>query len=218
MKPLHYIGVLFCTFWFLATFSAWHDAEKNLSSVIQQRANDNVQLNRCNSDLRVSQQKNDFLQQQVGSLGISINSFQSAMNGQQQAVNSCVVSLGKMNPLINTKFAAWSFPIAAYGEGSAGSKHITYALEMVVTANHTSMPAGTLKCDKPFTPIDSPRIAAYISEIGSMQFTPAKAISDHEYEIRVTMMGIDWGPNRPIYFRVTSESQQLGACSFKPQQ
>jgi hypothetical protein len=28
MKPRYYATILFCTFWFLATFSAWHDADK----------------------------------------------------------------------------------------------------------------------------------------------------------------------------------------------
>ncbi len=40
MKPRYYLILLFCVFWFLATFSAWHDSDKNLILVTQQRAQD----------------------------------------------------------------------------------------------------------------------------------------------------------------------------------
>ena len=69
MKIRHYIIVLFCVFWFLATFSAWHDADKNLSLVTQQRAADTGNLGICRSDLRVSQTRTGDLQTQINGLG-----------------------------------------------------------------------------------------------------------------------------------------------------
>jgi hypothetical protein len=172
----------------------------------------------CQGDLRVQTEKSGLLQSQRDAQQVTINSQQGQLNSQQGTMNSCVVSLGKMNPLINTKFAAWSWPIMDHVEQGPGSLHATHWLELVITTNHTSSPTGTLKCDKPFIPVESPKIAASISDVAAMAFLPAKAISDREYEVKVSMTGVDWGPNNPIYFRATSESSELGTCSFTPQQ
>jgi hypothetical protein len=52
LRPRHYFIVLFCIFWFLATFSAWHDADRNLQSVIAQRSDDTSRLGTCKADLK----------------------------------------------------------------------------------------------------------------------------------------------------------------------
>jgi hypothetical protein len=75
--------ILFCTFWFLATFSAWRDANRNLRSVIVQRAVDTGQLASCNADLKVQTAlATDRLER--------INFAQQNLNSTQQNLNACI--------------------------------------------------------------------------------------------------------------------------------
>jgi hypothetical protein len=72
--------ILFCTFWFLATFSAWHDADKNLSNVIQQRAKDNSDLQMCKSDLKTQTELSSAYQTQLTGMQTTVNSSQAILN------------------------------------------------------------------------------------------------------------------------------------------
>jgi hypothetical protein len=98
MKPRHHFIVLFCTFWFIATFSAWHDADRNLQSVILQRSEDTSHLNVCSADLKIAQSQTAFFERQAN---VGLTNF----SVQQQTLNSCVLQLGISNkkvPLIIT--------------------------------------------------------------------------------------------------------------------
>ena len=82
--------ILFCFFWFLATFSAWHDADKNLRFVEKQRQQDVGDLGTCRTDLRATESSVDFFQKQAN---VELSNF----GLQQSALDACVVALGKTN-------------------------------------------------------------------------------------------------------------------------
>jgi hypothetical protein len=102
MKPRHYLIVLFCTFWFLATFSAWRDADRNLQSVIAQRTKDTGDLGKCSGNLQTQTALKESWQERYADQQKTINAFQGPQFQQQATLNSCVVSLGKLNPIVNT--------------------------------------------------------------------------------------------------------------------
>src|SRR5258708_6572162 len=55
-KKLAY-GILFCVFWFIASFAAWRDSDKNLELVKQQRAKDTSDLGECKGDLKAQTER-----------------------------------------------------------------------------------------------------------------------------------------------------------------
>lgn len=97
LKPRHYIIVLFCVFWFLATFSAWHDADKNLTVVTQQRARDVGDLGTCRGDMKTDEALLKQVQANLSEQQKNLDKVQASLNSQQGTLNSCVVSLGKMS-------------------------------------------------------------------------------------------------------------------------
>ncbi len=216
MRPRHYIIVLFCVFWFLATFSAWHDADKNLTSVIQQRAQDVSDLSSCRGDLKTAdalleQAKAQNIQQQG-----TINSLQTSFNSQQGAVNNCVVSLGKMNPLVNAKINALPLYIATQrGKDRFGLPTSKYLFALIIMTNRTLEPIGDLKCDNAFSP-STPRLTTQATSAMVAPSAPV-LINDHEYEIRVSNTGASWTDENPIFMSAFSPSPILGKCSFTPQ-
>jgi hypothetical protein len=86
--------ILFCAFWFLATFSAWHDADKNLTLVEQQRAVDTSKLASCTSDLTAKSGLVELYQSQLTAQQTMFNSVQGTLsecvNGSLEKVRAKV--------------------------------------------------------------------------------------------------------------------------------
>ncbi len=211
MRPRHYIATLFCTFWFLATFSAWHDADKNLSSVINQRIADGAQLGGCKADLQVQTVRMESWQERFADQQRTINALQGPQLKQQATINSCVTSLGKMNPILTTRIEAYYIELDV--------KQDLGFYEMLITTNHPETPSGRIHCDGAFQPLTPAYIHVFgLGIVMQLAYQPPRAISDRDYEVQVHNTGASWGPNSPIYFAFrTSDPSHLGKCKFTPQ-
>jgi len=220
LKPRHYAIVLFCVFWFLATFSAWRDADRNLTSVIAQRSKDNSKLAICTSDLRVAQETGGFFQKQAinlqtsfNTLQTSVTAFQGGVNGQQQALNSCVTTLEKLSPAVSTKIKTLVLPIEHRRMTGAPQPGPTYAYMVVILTNQKTVPKGRFRCDLPFRVLDDPDLTPQLpSEL--VQYGQQKAISDREYEINILIGGAEWNAENPIFFPILASPPGIGPCSF----
>jgi hypothetical protein len=150
-----YVAVLFCPFWFFGTFSAWHDAQKNLKSVILQREKDTGDLGICTSNLRTESTLKVSWQDRFADQQKVINSLQSPQLQQQATLNSCVVSLGKMNPIVNTKPGVVVIQVATETKPPIvrfGLPTKTYWYAIVLSINKRINFAGRLKCSHQFKP------------------------------------------------------------------
>lgn len=217
-----YGAVLFCAFWFFGTFSAWHDSQKNLHNVIQQRGQDTSDLGRCAAHLQTESALKTSWQERYADQQKTINSFQAPQLQQQATLNSCVVSLGKLNPTITRQVSVITIPIGmreASSNKMVGlfAPHKTYVMELIVTTNETqARPNGDLKCGNAFN-IDSPPQLPILSTMAMVGGSIPQRISDREYAIRVENTGSEWGPNSPIYMGISSKSENIGKCTFMPQ-
>lgn len=205
MKRSIYFSILAVCLVVFATFSAWHDAEKNLVSVIQQRADDNSKLTGCDSDLRVSRERNVFLQQQINTLQTNINGFQSGMNGQQQTLNSCVVALGKDNIPKPLAFIVKSAITAM--KTNPGSRENIVLFE-VETNRDISPVRAKFVCANDFKLIDM-TLGGPPPVVES--FVP-KQISATEVDLEMTIPA--WSVQTPIFIAVLAHGLDPSKCFF----
>lgn len=203
------IAILFCAFWFLATYSAWHDADKNLRQVISDRAIDVGNLNICRSDLKTS---NALLAQSSGYLShqqTTIDAIQTAFNNQQDSVNKCVVALGKMNPIINTHISVAAVKVASNDQ----AKERFYGL--AIMTNRKLEPRGILKCNDPF------RLSSIsLSAMQNPVFVPnntLERVNDREYSIGINYTPALWIEGNPIMAAAATNSEDDLHCTFSPQ-
>jgi hypothetical protein len=214
LSPRRYIFVLFCVFWFLGAYSAWRDADKNLTDVIVQRSNDNSQLGTCRSEL---QMKSTFLSAQnesIHTLQSTLNSQQGQLNSQQGTLNSCVVSLGKLNPLVNFKITTLVMPVTAWQKRTRFGIEDEYLFEGVIITNHPAEPKGIFKCDQPFELI-GPAALSNQSPHAMGLIPPLDRVSDREYRIQVINYAAAWVADNLIHFPIASGKESLGNCTFK---
>lgn len=104
MKLRTNVLILFCTFWFFATFAAWHDADKNLDAAKTHSTQDAKDLDSCKGDLKAETGRAEILDSQLHITQSNFNTQtktlsnqQQTMDSQQGAMNSCVIALGKAN-------------------------------------------------------------------------------------------------------------------------
>lgn len=202
MKPRHYFIVLFCVFWFLGTFSAWRDANKNLEQVIQQRARDVGDLGICRSDLRVSQTRTGDLQTQIDRLESTISSDQNIIAGAQKgvneaqgSVNTCFISLGKANipPPLNISNHATSL------SGAPAGKNVG----IIVAETNRRIPSftGIVRCEQPGFAL----IQAGLLQ-GVMSFTPGYRQSPGQKEVVIDFSNSSWDVGQPIVAVVVGDT------------
>jgi len=198
----------------LACDLAWQDEHRNTQGVVTLRAIDTSEKTVCQIESRTLAAYTKGLE--ANNLGKQQTiDEQRTLNGNQQAtINNCVVSLGKMNPAINTKIVALALQVLSGTQNNLpGGPRQAYVFELVIMTNRATAPIGKLTCDQPFKPLNAPEL--------NMQATSAvvapqmpNAISDREYEIRVSNTGATWTADNPIFFAAQSESNSLGHCSF----
>jgi hypothetical protein len=217
-----YTSLLFCMFWFFGTFSAWHDSQKNLRLVIRQRESDTGELGSCKANLQTQNALVKSWQDRFTDQQKTINALQAPQLQQQATINSCVLSLGKMNPILRKQVSV--IPIAVGTKDAASNRfvgpftpHKVYLEELIIATNVIEeRPIGDLRCDNAFNFESAPQLPL----LGGMAMVGSsipQALSDKEYLIRIFNTGSEWGPNSPIYVMVSSITETLGKCTFTPQ-
>jgi hypothetical protein len=126
-----------------------------------------------------------------------------------------VVSLGKMNPIVNAKVTALALPVGK-SRSFLGGREVS-VFEIVILTNHAKEPHGTISCTNPFTPMGSASIRTQ-ARVAMISVTPPERVSGNEYKIWVQNSGATWTSDNPIYMPVTSDKNELGDCSFTPQE
>jgi hypothetical protein len=195
------LTILFCFFWFLGTFSAWHDADKNLITVTQQRAYDNGKLNVCDSDFKAEHYLTGVLQSQL-------NSAQLLVGGQQSAINSCVTVLAVRDAAEAPKVTLKIAPGAIKTMDESG-KPILVKIFVLQTNKPVAHLTGVIGCPSPM----EVKIASLAGEF-STGMAPER-LSDREFRINVISPG--WNPAAPFVFGVGFHDDKGDACSFKLQ-
>jgi hypothetical protein len=94
-----------------SVFAAWQDEHRNANAVIAEKATEVSLKNICLQDARVEHAYLEGLQGMNASQRQTIDKQQQANDAQQRDVSSCVVSLGKMNPVIREKITVISIPL-----------------------------------------------------------------------------------------------------------
>jgi hypothetical protein len=192
--------ILFSAFWFLGTFSAWHDADKNLAYVTSQRQQDVGNLGMCREDLKYANSTAQFFQRQAD---IGLSNFGS----QQSTLNACIVSLGAANrpqPLrILVKEAPFSIAGSSQRSGMNNMSALVISTNKVITPVH-----GTLTCNRPFTLFDIEfAMGPHWTMSGSKSLIgPNKA--------RVEIESPAWNPDVSLVAMVASAGD-LSPCEFK---
>jgi len=202
---------------------AWQDEHRNTQTVIQEKATEASQKNSCLQDARVEQAY------RVGLEGLNFDQTKTIDNQrdinakQQTAVNSCVVSLGKMNPVVHREVRVIVIPYgtAAKNSGAFVSRFAkvpekVYMAELIITTNEDEIrPSGYLRCNDAFEVAGLPQLPS----IKGGMIAPAmpEHVSDREYKIDISDTGSYWGPSTPIYMPIRSDTEILAGCSFTPQ-
>lgn len=207
-----YALVLFSVFWFFGTFAAWHDSQKNLRQVIDQRGADTSSLGVCNADLQTQTALKESWQSRYGDQQKTINSLLAPQLQTQSALNNCVVSLGKANPIISTDIGVTAINAAWQSKSTFLGNDVTFFSVIVVSTNHRMNAEGTLQCAKPFTPESAPTLRLEHSGIsGTGNF---RKISDSEYYLKNNDTASEWDAVNPLYMVITSKEKSVGPCSF----
>jgi hypothetical protein len=87
---------------------------------------------------------------------------------------------------------------------------------LVILTNAKADPVGVLECGNAFRLLGPPAINMQAGA-GIIANSEPKALSDREYQIRVSNTGAEWTESNPIYVAAYSQSYNLGRCTFKPQ-
>jgi hypothetical protein len=212
-KPIkkEWFLIIATIFFFVATYQTWIDEHRNTQAVIAQKATAIGAVNTCNTEMRVQNARTAGIESLNSSLQKTIDDLQNTNGKQQSAVNSCVISLGKMNPVINTKIVAIPVPEGSFRDAATG-RTTKYAFAMIITTNRLTPAAGNLVCISAFDPVDYPELST--NGGGAIALQPPTRVANNEYGIRASSTGADWGPNNPIFFRVVSQFDDLGTCKF----
>jgi len=201
--------VVASVFLFIAVNLAWQDEHRNSLTLISEKASAVGLTNSCLQQARVQEAFSKGLQISNQSLQNSLNQAQDSFGKQQNAVNSCVVSLGKMNPILTTKQTV--IPIQIEGVNTGAPRKIVF--EMIILTNRTIDPTGILECASPLQPGTLPSLTVH----GNMRFggiSTITPVNDRTFDLRVNMDGT-WTPDNPIHFTALAAGEP-GPCTFKP--
>jgi hypothetical protein len=192
--------ILFCFFWFIATFSAWHDAEKNLSLVEKQRADDNSNWNQCKSDLRVQQFSAELWKQQFASQQTMTSSFQDSLNRNQGAMNVCVVTLAKRAQIVPEKITLRAALIV-------WDQTVRIAALLLETNSRRSQVKGTLTCDNDFS-ITQAEPLGRTSKMSNLHMANARTAE-------IDVQQVNWDSDHPVILGVVAKPDfNQNACRF----
>ena len=201
---------------------AWRDEHRNTQTVISEKALAVGLESQCVQDKRVEDAYAKGLEGLNANQRNTIDVQQQSINAQQTDVSSCVVSLGKMNPVVRREIHLIMIP---FGTTDARTNRFVsqfaankvYGSVLVITTNEDqARPSGYLRCIEPFNVITVPQLPASATMAMIGYSMPAK-ISDSEYRIDITNTGSHWGPSAPMYMEISSESENLTGCTFTPQ-
>jgi hypothetical protein len=202
-----YSAVLFCSFWFFATFSAWRDANGNLATVVGQRAADNSSWNTCKSDLKLA----NFQAETWKLLGArqqeTINGQQRFFNGQQRAIDSCVLALAKTGTpaaSISTELAYLTPMNQQPGQGDQIGAVIAQSDKRIVSESLL------LTCNSPFTLIN-----ANVAQSGENQRPQNTAAQVTASSAAIKLVDPPLDPNVPLIFLI--RAQRFDNCEIQRQ-
>jgi len=173
----------------------------------------------CTGDLSTQTVKAKLLGDQKDAQQVTIDSQQSQLNSQQGTMNSCVVNLGKMNPIINTKTGVTVISVATNTTPSPlrlGSPTITYFSAIVISTNRRLNFEGRLKCTKAFILKSPPTLP--MKHSGMMGSGTSVPISDKEFDLKNDDTAGEWDAADPIFLVITSNEKDIGPCTFTQQQ
>jgi hypothetical protein len=203
MKLRINIAILFCFLWFLATYSAWHDADKNLEFVKRQRADDTGKLAICTGDLKAQSARADVLDTQLHTAQTTAIEAQKTINTAQNTANSCVSSLAKI--------AVGEPPRTyVYMVGIATLQKQPVLTEIVLVTNKAMQLHGNLKCPDNFDVLDWT-----LASGGARMGVGIHQISPREYHFDTSSPL--WEPHVPAVVNVLSSSTLRG-CTFTQKQ
>jgi hypothetical protein len=222
LKKSWFVGAAI-TCLFIACYQCWLDEHHNTETIIQEKALQVGMKNTCLSDLRVETAFSKGQESLNGSQRQALDRQQDTMEKQQSAVNNCVVSLGKMNPVVRREVHVIVIPFGVTTKNStafisrfAANPNKVYMEEVVIATNEDEQrPSGYLHCTEPFEIAGNPELPMISS--GMVASEPATRISDREYHIAVSNTGSHWGPSTPMYMPIRSDMEILAGCSFTPQ-
>jgi hypothetical protein len=218
-KPMSlrtYIAVLFCFFWFLATFSAWHDADKNLQAVIKQRQEDTGNLGQCNVNLRAERAKTEFLDAQNKAQQTNLANMQQTINTQttnistgQTAITNLVTQFGKLTELQPQKIIVKAGALEGLSTQINSIKQ--YVWVVVAIPNKPISPVhGIISCEHAFTGLPS----AKLPETGVLMDVNIGAIDNKR--VNVKFSAPVWTPDTPLIIAgLAPFDVGTGKCNFE---
>jgi hypothetical protein len=206
LKRRTQVFILFATFWFLATFSAWHDSERNLQNVVLARANDTGNLGSCiaqkallSGDIRALEGELRGKQGVIESKDQLIAALQAPLAGNQASLNSCVVALGKANQKPTLKLQLKVLPMSP-------------GLYVILgTTNLAVMATGKLSCAGSFDQF-SARLAQDASHQSISVNGNTRHVSPNEARIEITAPS--WTPETPLLL-LAQAAHDFGPCEMK---
>lgn len=208
--------ILFCFFWFLATFSAWHDADKNLQAVIKQRQEDTGSLGQCRVDLRAEHTKAEFLDAQNKAQQTNLTNTQQTINTQtanlatgQTAITNLITQFGKLTELQPQKVVVKAGALEGLSTEINSIKH--YVWVVVAIPNKPISPVhGKILCEHPFTGLPS----AKLPEVGAMMDVQLGALNSREVVVRFSSPV--WTPETPVIVAgLAPFDVGTGKCEFQ---
>jgi hypothetical protein len=189
VKPRTYLLILFCTFWFLATFSAWRDSDQVLKKTEGTLTNRQVQLTNCNADYKIADSQAKFWSQRTGTDQEQINTLQSSLNGNQNAMAACILSLAKSSQPISQKTTLRFSPTNLNSE----QHMLTFA---AMTNVQVSPVNATFSCEQPFILASASGTAA--TEVGMMVGRGNATQNTAQF----SFSGIPWDRDNPILINI----------------
>lgn len=210
-------AVVAMLFLLVACDEAWQDEHRNAEVVAAERSAAVSSQSVCQTDLRVEDAYSKGIEGQLGDARGALDKQAASLTQQQGTINSCVVSLGKMNPAINTHVSVATHVAASQtlkNQKYGFTEETVHFYTIVIMTNRKLEPDGLLKCDKSFTP-HSADLSEHTNAYMVMSPTLDR-IADNEYRLRVVDTGADWTEGNPLLLSATSDSDKL-KCSFAPQ-
>jgi hypothetical protein len=205
-----------CVFLFYSFFAAWQDEHHDATAIINDKASLAGGLATCQSDFKVQQTYSKGLETVNRNQQQTIDGQHQTVDQNQVTINRCVVSLGKMNPVINTRINV----IAAHvrkvqQQNQFGPPTDMNLFEIIIMTNHQSEPKGLLHCEQPFRLMSQAELSGTLT----MNFTdPSNQIAvSTDHQITVNQLGALWEDENPILVSAAADRESLGHCNFKLQ-
>lgn len=193
----------------VACDEAWQDEHRNTQSVIADKSSITALYEDCHTGAKIQNAYTKGLEGAGINQRNTIDSLQQSASKAQSTINNCVVSLGKMNPIIRDRIAVIIVDLVPLAPNTARG-----FVFLITTSAPRSGFHGYLRCSSPFVPVGIPSIPKSTSTaVGS---GPAVRLSDREYELEVSVPGADWSPNSPAWMKAYSTGESPKDCEFIP--